>query len=400
MRPVVLIPGFGGSVLVRKGEEYYKPHPLAPRKVLYNRWVNLAALTSPPSPTWRHDMYYTVKKEVDKEGIERVVGFDNVPNIVPFDVGGTAGIKEIVPEFMYLNTSYKEKLDSIFNYKYFNAICESLYKNGYEDHVTLFGVPYDFRLVLDPMYRERLFNQFGKILTKSVHQTGEKAVVVSHSLGGLLLKWFLTSNPYYQSMVDHWVSISTPFGGSHYSLRVALCGDHYIPFFKATVREELARCSGVIMCFPNDLAFSADEPLARVGSSATQNISIKSYDQLALEGNVQFQIWRDLYRPYLHLIEQPINVPMTAVASVNNSTKALFSMKALGEMPTTLSTVEGDGIIVKKSLLAFQNMVMSNNLKDVLLEDHDHTSPLTDPQIIQIIKSHALPSRPSRVKRT
>jgi hypothetical protein len=397
MKPVILVPGFGGSVLVKRGSELYKPHPFA-KKILDNRWINLKTLAAPPSGRWYEDMYYNIATKDDDKGLQRITGLTNVsPDIVPYDFGGTKGIKDLIPEFHYLGASYKHKLNSVFYYRYFHNICDELYKIGYKDHETLYGLPYDFRLVLDPAYREGLFDKMGQTLEESVKVTGDKAIIVTHSMGGLLLKWFLTTRPYYQSLVDRWVSISTPFGGSHYSLRVALCGDHYTPLFKNTVKDELARNTGLIMCFPNSLAFHPEEPLASVieGFDAIKSgdlhahITVQNYETLAKHGCLQFKMWRDLYKPYLGIIEQPISVPTHVVISSNENTRGRFTMRTIGSEPLDEIMIKGDGIVSEKSLRMFERIIHARDIRETVLTNGNHTSPLIDRSVIKLIRAYA-----------
>lgn len=390
MKPVILIPGFGGSVLVRKGSEMYKPHPLS-NPIIDNRWVNLSILVAPPNKRWHDDMNYSIDYQKEANGNLTVCGLKGIPkDLIPYDIGGTKGIKDLVPEFQYLKRSYKEKLNNAFYYRYFHDICDALYSKGYEDKNSLIGVPYDFRLVLDPIYRQGLFADFAKFLTKSTELKKEKAIVVTHSLGGLLFKWFLTTYPYYQSMVHTWVSISTPFGGAHYPLKAALCGDHYMPVFKQCVKDELARNTGIIMCFPNSLAYKDDEPLAYV-AQPEQTITLASFDKLAQQHVKPFQLWRDLYKPYIPIISQPISVNTVIVVGSGNNTPTVFHMTSLGEEPCTLKRGIGDGIIEDKSLMVYDKVFSGcKSLKKLHLDGRDHTSPLMDATVIKLILDLAM----------
>jgi hypothetical protein len=201
-------------------------------------------------------------------------------------------------------------------------------------------------------------------------------------MGGLLLKWFLTSRPYYQNMLEMWVSVSTPFAGSHYALRVALCGDHYIPFFKSYVRDEVARNTGIIMCFPNSIGFDINEPLAKIGH---REVTIGQYAAFDL---VQFQIYRDLFQPYLNLIEQPIQVPIHAVLATNKQTGGYFEMN--GEQPTAIEMVKGDGLVSDRSLLAYEKVIQHRCMRELVVAKRDHTSLLLDADVIKLICSYAL----------
>lgn len=90
----------------------------------------------------------------------------------------------------------------------------------------------------------------------------------------------------------------------------------------------------------------------------------------------------------------PVGVPMTGVISTSNPTKGIFSMKEFGELPCTIEKVPGDGIIVQKSLESFKNMVHSSLVNDLIIPEGDHTSLLMHPEVLKLVKHHALsPSR-------
>jgi pimeloyl-ACP methyl ester carboxylesterase len=377
MKPIILVPGFAGSLLVKRGQEKYRPSIFS-KEILDNRWVNLKALTAPPTERWRKDMYYSIKKANGK-----VIGFDNIPpDLYPHDIGGTQGIKDLIPEFQYLSTKQKEKLNSAYYYRYFNDICIALEKEGYADHVSLYGLPYDFRLILDPIYRESMFDYFRKVIDHGVRLGGDKAVVISHSLGSLVFKWFISTHPQYQQLIDVWISINAPFAGSHHSLKVVLCGDHYNPLLKTTIREELARNSGLIACFPNDLGFDRDEILATIGD---KNICISNYNTFADADNISFQIHRDLFLPYLDIIKQPIAVRTHAIISVDNVTDSIFRIHNIGEQPYEVLQDIGDKIVVEKSLRSYEKIITQKGMKDLILPNNNHTSPLMDKQVIKLI---------------
>lgn len=385
MHPVVLVPGFGGSLLVRKGREYIKF-----TRIIDNRWINLKTLTAPPSKRWREDMAYGIQYQDDK-----IIGLKNIPSdLQAFDIGGTKGIKDIIPEFSLLSTTNKHTLDTVCYYRYFHDICESLYEQGYVDHHTLFGLPYDFRLVLDPIYRSRIFDELAVVLHAGISNTGEKTVVVTHSIGGIMFKWFLSERPYYQDMIHQWISINTPFGGSTFALRTALYGAHYVPMFKGYVQEELSRNTGVILAFPNELAFHPYEPLCHITGVGTLTLSsYGSNNELthATKRHQQtFKIWRDLYQPSISLIGAPVDVNLHAVISVGTPTPGMFTMKSS-------STVNGDGTVPYKSLRVYERIAYSQDkLKDLILRDCDHTSPLMDARVIKLIKHYALPKPKAR----
>eukprot|EP00897_Mesotaenium_endlicherianum_P007764 jgi/Mesen1/7015/ME000365S06158 len=108
-----------------------------------------------------------------------------------------------------LDPDLKIPLDMV-NY-YHNLIVE-MRKWGYKDGVNLFGFGYDFR------QSNRLEETMTRLLQKlqQVHeQTGRKVDVISHSMGGLVIKCFLSLHKEeFEKHVNKWITIASPFRGA------------------------------------------------------------------------------------------------------------------------------------------------------------------------------------------
>lgn len=71
------------------------------------------------------------------------------------------------------------------------------------------AIPYDFRLLMDPGYTERLYTDLDLFLER-----GAPRVVFCHSLGGLMFHDYLISRPERARRVKRIVNINVPFDGS------------------------------------------------------------------------------------------------------------------------------------------------------------------------------------------
>lgn len=386
MRPIILIPGIGGSVLVKKGEEYKQ---ILNKKVVDNRWINIYPYNPLSVTQWKQDMGMQVVR--NKTGdIVRVLAKDKL--IQPMDVGGTLGVKDVVSEFAFLNKSSQHKLEKAFQYRYFHLFCSYLYRHGYKDHHNLFGLPYDFRLVLDPKYRHDFFDQLQRMIeSASLKNGGQRVVLVAHSLGSVLTKWFFTihvSQEWIDQYIHQFVCISAPFGGAMFALRAVVSGDYYVPMFHKVYKDEIQMNSGIVMCLPNRLSYDKDTPLLDIRKE-DRIVRLRDYSDLCDEGLVSFQMWRDLYEPHLHLIEKTISVPTHVVCCVDKTAPSMYYTDTLDSYPHSSDHVHGDGVVDARSLLVYENIFDKNKLRDFIVPHTGHTQLISDHRVMHMIYQYA-----------
>ena len=410
MRPVVLIPGIGGSVLVKQGQTHKK---FFRQKLIDNRWINLTPFSKRSVARWKDDMTYGVRRD---PATKRITGFDGYESrgIVPYDIGGTAGVKDLVSEVLLLNQKQQDDIENIYQSRYFHALCEALYAKGYADGKTLVGLPYDFRLVLDPEYRRRLFNTFRVYIERAVadarRESGaDGAVVVAHSLGALLFKWFLSSGDvgpdWIAENVAHFVSLCAPYGGAPNSIKACVAGEHYIPMFQQVFQEELQYNSGIIMCFPNRIGTLGSDVLYELQAGGgggegggrarpadpdkTREIRLGDYADLAAGGAIPFEIWRDLYEPHIAVVEKRVAVPTTAVLTVNVATEARFKARKLSAYPYDTSYGYGDGVVPARSLKSYRKLFAGDETEELLISGGNHAKLISDPRVCRLVLRRA-----------
>ncbi|NBV05411.1 MAG: hypothetical protein EBS08_07100, partial [Cytophagia bacterium] len=274
---------------------------------------------------------------------------------------------------------------------YFHPICEYLHRHGYKDHETLFGAPYDFRLILDPPTRNSYFQSLKELIERAANKRQKGAVFVTHSLGGVVLKWFFSEyvgQEWVDKYVHRWICVSSPFGGSYQALRSVTCGDHYVPTLREHIQEELKYVTGIVMCMPNQLAFHANEPLLHIEGG--KDITIEEYQQLAEEHALAFQLWKDLYEPNHKYIEAALKVPTELVVAKHLTTYGVGFARSLDSVPHRVSTVHGDGIVPSKSLLAIEKVLDRRHIHEHVFGNYDHTSILGSSELIRLIHWHAM----------
>lgn len=383
MKPIILLPGIGGSILVRKDQVHKN---ILSKTMINNRWINIYPYVPNHVREWKKDMGFNVAR--NEEG--QIIGLDyHGKNIDVYDLGGTNGIKDIVSEFLLLPKQHQTILQNVFNFRYFQPLCEELYSIGYQDHSNLFGIPYDFRLVLDPAYRNQMFHTMKNIIEVAYGQSHKRVVIVAHSLGAIMFKWFLgefVSQAWVDQYVDTLLCVSPPFGGAMFALRAVICGDYYVPMFHKVFKEELQKNSGIIMCLPNRLAYGEDEVLLEYNKGV---VNVNSYNDLAKD-HISFQLYKQLYEPHLPTITKHVSVQTHVVIACGTPTPKHYISHELEKYPHKVEYTTGDGVVDERSLHAVAKVFHEDDMKLLIIPDGDHTSILNDRRFFHMLKHYAL----------
>ena len=383
MRPVVLLPGIGGSILVNKERPTRK---VLHKELVHNRWLNVYPYIPKSMDEWKYDMGCKVLRSADGR---RVIGLEPLnKNIDVYEMGGTQGMKDLLPEFAFLTKRMRDAMHDMFAVRYFHDMCEMLYAEGYQDFVNLFGVPYDFRLVLDPMYRLCYFWTLQNI----IERTGQPCVIFAHSLGAILFKWFVSTmvtREWIDANIAEAIIVSPPFAGSAAALKTIMFGDFYVSYFHKLYKDELQVNSGIVMCMPNAHGFDASRVLLTAGRT---DVRRTDYDRLADEGHVSFEIWRDLYAPHIADITAPVTMRTTVFNSVDRDTAMRFCTRDFDTYPQCTEYAPGDGVIVPQPG-EWYTRVFGRQTTDVRFVPANHTDIISNAEVLQKVREAALNHR-------
>jgi len=376
-KPIFLVPGFGGSLLYNKRHPYnhYFNH-----KVLNNRWINLYPLSSKYMDRWKKDMHMEFKQN----NTGTFIGYHKInSDIEPYDMYGIEGVQNLVPEFNYLNDNYRQLLQNTFHYQYFYTLNQHLIQNGYEPKKNLIGMPYDFRLILDPHIRNDYFNKFKNTIELKCKIYNKKAIIVCHSMGGILFKWFLSTHVnqrFIDKYIDTFVLINTPFGGTPSAVKACTVGDFYVPFMHSLFSNFTSKVSGIIMTLPNHLCYKESDTFMHLENESD---SIKLNSLLHSSHN-SFQAWRDLYLPYIDIIATPIDVKAKIILSTENQTPKSFYSKNINSTPFKVDyDLNGDGLVPSKSLNYATRLFKNYDI--VHIQKSDHAGVLSHPILLHHI---------------
>lgn len=397
--PVVLIPGIGGSILVKRGQEY---KTVLGKRIIDNRWMNITPFDKNSLERWRTDMKIDIVRGAatpETYGYSPVVGFANYDaDIVPYDFKGIHGVSNIVPEFGILADYYKNILHRQFQFRYFGVLCDHLMtKSGYVPKETLLGMPYDPRLILDAEYRQGYFKSVKASIETAAHSSGRaprKITLVGHSLGGVLLKWFLTthvSKEWMEQYISRVFVVNAPFGGTTMALRVIISGEYYVPMFHQEFKTALQKMAGILMCLPNEYAYEPMESLVKMDKPSR---ILRVQDMRRIHGEytehsslqTAFDIWRDLYRPHLQTIMRPLtmgNIPCHLFMGTQQQTIQKINIKREGELPYATHYELGDGQVPTRSLELARTLFVGDYVRSLDIPKSNHIDVLSHPLFLE-----------------
>lgn len=211
--PVILIPGIGGSRLSVKENGRVSDAWLDLDGMLIDNMVSIHRRVLPLYP----------KKWGATEVVQKEKGVEIFPEE---EDHGLRGIE-------YLSYS---SIDYVKNQaEQYYSMSTHLQKMGYQKGVTLFGYPYDWRLSSSEnakLLKKRIDNAIRISKAKQVQ-------IVAHSMGGILTKETLLSNPSYRAKTKRVIYMGTPFLGSPRAFQALTFGYDFgiILLNKETMRQ-------------------------------------------------------------------------------------------------------------------------------------------------------------------
>ncbi|GAB4829524.1 Lecithin-cholesterol acyltransferase-like 4 [Ancistrocladus abbreviatus] len=96
---------------------------------------------------------------------------------------------------------------------YFHDMIIEMIKWGFQEGKTLFGFGYDFRQ--SNRFQETMECFAAKLESVFTASGGKRMNIISHSMGGILVKCFMSLHPdVFQKYVKNWIAIAAPFQGA------------------------------------------------------------------------------------------------------------------------------------------------------------------------------------------
>ncbi|CAI9773336.1 unnamed protein product [Fraxinus pennsylvanica] len=184
--PVLLVPGIAGSILNAVDEKTGKEERV---------WVRIL----------RADHEFCTKLwSIFDPTTGKTVTLDADTHIeVPQDRYGLYAIDTLDPDMVIGS-------DCVY---YFHDMIVEMLKWGYKEGTTLFGFGYDFRQ--SNRFQGTMESLAAKLESVYTASGGRKINIISHSMGGLLVKCFLSlHSDIFEKYVKNWIAIAAPFRGA------------------------------------------------------------------------------------------------------------------------------------------------------------------------------------------
>ncbi|KAL6601260.1 hypothetical protein ACP70R_044480 [Stipagrostis hirtigluma subsp. patula] len=246
--PVLLVSGMGGSVLHARR----RSDPKFDLRV----WVRILFANAD------FKKYLWSLYNADTGYVEPLD--DDVEIVVPEDDHGLFAIDILDPswfvELLHLSMVY-----------HFHDMIDMLVDCGYEKGTTLFGYGYDFRQ--SNRIDKAMDGLRAKLETAYKTSGGKKVNVISHSMGGLLVRCFMSMNcDVFAKYVNKWICIACPFQGAPGCINDSLLtGLQFVYGFESfffvsrwTMHQLLVECPSIYEMLPNPEFKWKEKPIVQV----------------------------------------------------------------------------------------------------------------------------------------
>ncbi|KAJ3679310.1 hypothetical protein LUZ60_017321 [Juncus effusus] len=184
--PVMLVPGIAGSILHAVDEEGEKEERV---------WIRILGAD--------HEFRTKLWSRFDPQTGKSLSLDEKTRIVVPEDRYGLYAIDVLDPDMIIGGDCVG----------YYNEMIVEMIKWGYHEGSTLFGFGYDFR---QSNRLKETMERFSEKLEAAYKLAGErKLTVISHSMGGLLVKCFMSlHSDCFEKYVKNWIAIAAPFQGA------------------------------------------------------------------------------------------------------------------------------------------------------------------------------------------
>lgn len=167
-------------------------------------------------------------------------------------------LESTIPTSMpnYIDTNTIKNIEIIkgeLQYFFKKRFGQTFVKKLKSDNYPVYAFGYDFRIVPNPDYFDKLFLSFKESIENIyTNNSNKKIVIIAHSLGSLVINNFLnkSSNKWNKKYIDKIIFVNPPISGSISSLQLILI-DTIDVFFKKINIQQIQNFGGLIWCLPD-----------------------------------------------------------------------------------------------------------------------------------------------------
>ncbi|ESO12856.1 hypothetical protein HELRODRAFT_159443 [Helobdella robusta] len=373
LRPIVMVPGLGGTQLEARLNRTSVPHWYCYRvSDWFTLWLSVLELEAADCMVDNMRLFYVAENHTTRNnhGVEiRVDRFGSTETIEWLDPFHTVGRS---------------------HFAYFTNIVESLIKAGYHRNVSVRGVPFDFRKAPNEM--DSLFKQMTKLVEETYELNNKtRIILMGHSMGNNFILYWLNRQPQWWKdlYIDSLISLAAPWAGSVKTLRLMASGDslgqseHVIKPIQARPLEQSMPSTAYLMPGPY---WHKDEVLVMSPKRNFTNLDYEAFFE-SINHTDGFLMWKDTESLTKDLVDPNVKVHCIYGLMKVDITPAVLDYRKVksknwyDEQPVTIYG-PGDGTVNERSLKACNKW---SNVEIKQLDDAEHLSILLDPRTMEII---------------
>ena len=349
-KPVVIIPGTGGSQLEAKLNKPSVNHFYCSQTSdWYTIWFSIAQLIPPFVNCWVDNI-----KLLWNSSTHTYSNNIGVSTRVPYSDGSTLNFEFLDPSIRFGSSDY------------FHTLVEAMVQAGGVRNVSIRGSPYDFRYTPSSAYSGRWMEKMTSLIEETYEINNQtKVTILSHSMGCLYGLWFLNQKSlnWKSRYILQWIPTGGVFGGAALGIKQLLSGDISIVPIPGltglTVREEQRSYESNMMLLPTPQVWGNETIIQ------TTNRNYSSYDYQTLFEKSNFQNGYERYQLVSNLtsnLDAP-GVDTTHLYGINTDTPTSFRYSSVHNFDEEPEVIYGNGddIVPLISLQSAGIMWANNN---------------------------------------
>eukprot|EP00884_Botryococcus_braunii_P008556 jgi/Botrbrau1/17701/Bobra.0166s0125.1 len=376
--PVILVPGLAGSVLEEKLDRITVPAWYCAKTADWHVvWFSFDAASRPTC--FLDELAVSYNSRTGRYRNQSGVG------IRPYDWGGLGGVKALDPGLPEASGL-------------FSTLVDALEQAGYRERRDLYGAPFDFRLAPDGLSQVGFYENLTDLVETAVKRNGRAAVIITHSMGGLVIGAWLAHmpRPWRSKHVAAFIPISAPFGGTVSAVLGSVSGNTFdIRFLPHNLLRPIQSTSpsGPFLFPQPDLWGTEVIVELEGGRKYTAHNFVDLLHDLGLKQQ------EDVYPHVVNLTWPPtdLGLPVYCIfgEGVPTDERYIYEIQEFNKSdppaPKFVQLGPGDGSVNARSLEACQRFGKLTSV--VRLQNASHTAILSDIRAIGTIVDMLLPNK-------
>lgn len=317
--PVIIIPDIGASKILGT---WNRQNSMTVKNVDSSKTFEKTTPDKWTCRTYQPDWatLWFPQNQLDHDEVSKYCWYDNVR--VNYDsekqtLSNQDGVQSTVPHFGKMDFDPPT---------YMKTLKEGLQAQGFEEESSMFGAPYDFRLIADPNTLKDYFSNLHNLIegARQVNQ-GKPSTILAHGFGAVLANLFLQmQTPEWKTQnITSLVSVAGTFGGNPKALRVFLSGENMKDNKERIVfRSAIRNFSSLLASLPSPTVYGNLPLVTYQGKTYTSHDIPK---MMNLTGaNDSAKIYETFIKPFQEASLNPPGVPVYVLAGNKLPTESTY----------------------------------------------------------------------------